>query len=178
MSNSIISAREEQFRKECKVINLTYEYPGYKGIEEWAIITNLSEEELSSKYSEQVAKFIPYIVLSASFGQVRDDYIRNENKHHMRAVRNGHAFDFSEDTEEHHIDISYNTLEDDILANDEICRLREAIMQLKPIQRERLVKFFFEGKSSRVIAKEEGVAYSAVDKSIAAAIKNLKNFLE
>jgi len=68
MSNSIISAREEQFRKECKVINLTYEYPGYKGIEEWAIITNLSEEELSSKYSEQVAKFIPYIVLSASFG--------------------------------------------------------------------------------------------------------------
>ena len=35
-----------------------------------------------------------------------------------------------------------------------------------------------QGKSSRVIAKEEGVAYSAVDKSIAAAIKNLKNILD
>ena len=89
--------RKELFKTECKVVCLEYEYPQYTGIEKWAIITDLSEEELNSKYAEEISSFRPFIVLSASFGQVRDDYIRNENKHHMRAVRNGHAFDFSED---------------------------------------------------------------------------------
>ena len=96
--------RKELFKTECKVVCLEYEYPNYTGIEKWAIITDLSEEELNIKYADEIASFRPFVVLSAAFGQVRDDYIRNENKHHMRAVRNGHAFDFSEDTEEHHID--------------------------------------------------------------------------
>ena len=38
MNNTIISALDEQFKKDCKVINLKYEYPGYTGIEQWAII--------------------------------------------------------------------------------------------------------------------------------------------
>ena len=41
MNNIIISALDEQFKKDCKVINLKYEYPGYTGIEQWAIITDL-----------------------------------------------------------------------------------------------------------------------------------------
>lgn len=138
----------------------------------------LTRKKLYIKYSEQIAKYHPYIILSSLFGQVRDDFIRNENKHHMRAVRNGHAFDFSEKIEEHHVEISSNTFEDDVIASDEICRMKEALSRLKPIQRDRLIKFFFKEKSSRTIAKEEGVAYSAVDKSIAIAIKNLKKLLE
>ena len=38
MNNIIISALDEQFKKDCKVINLNYEYPGYTGIEQWAIL--------------------------------------------------------------------------------------------------------------------------------------------
>lgn len=177
MENTTISVLDEQFKNDCKTINLKYEYPGYVGYEQWAIITDLSEEELKAKYSEQIAPFRPFVILSASFGTVRDDFRRNEKKHHMRAVRSGHAFDFSEDTEEHHTEIATNTLEDDFLYLEEVEELRKAIQQLKPIQRERLVKYFFQGKSSREIAKEEGVNYSKVDKSIAAAIKNLKKIL-
>lgn len=84
MNNIIISALDEQFKKDCKVINLKYEYPGYTGIEQWAIITDLSEEDLCTKYAEQVAPFRPYILLSASFGVVRDDYRRNEKKANQR----------------------------------------------------------------------------------------------
>ena len=177
MNNTIISALDEQFKKDCKVINLKYEYPGYTGIDQWAIITDLSEDELCTKYAEQVAPFSPYIILTTSFGAVRDVYRRNEKKHQMRAIRSGHAFDFSEDTEEHHIEIVTNNLEDDFLYMEEIEELRKAIQLLTPTQRERLIKYFFEGKSSREIAKEEGVNYSKIDKSIAAAIKNLKKFL-
>lgn len=59
MNNTIISALDEQFKKDCKVINLKYEYPGYTGVEQWAIITDLSEDELCTKYAEQVAPFSP-----------------------------------------------------------------------------------------------------------------------
>ena len=55
---------EEQFKKDCKFINLTYEYLGYTGNEEWAIISELSKCELLEKYSEQVEMYIPFIYLS------------------------------------------------------------------------------------------------------------------
>ena len=110
MNNIIISALDEQFKKDCKVINLKYEYPGYTGIEQWAIITDLSEEDLCTKYAEQIAPFRPYILLSASFGVVRDDYRRNEKKHQMRATRNIDAFHYDDEltTSFHHelIDVS------------------------------------------------------------------------
>jgi len=177
MNNTNISAVAEQFYIDCEVIETKYEYPQYTGVEKWIIITDLTEEELNNKYAEQIAPLRPFIILSRSFGEVRDDYRRNEKKHYMRAVRNGHAFDFSEDTEEHHTEIAAGNLEDEFLCKEEIEELRNAIQLLTPIQRERLIKYFFEGKSSRTIAKEEGVNYSKVDKSIAAAIKNLKKFL-
>ena len=47
MNTYYLSALDEQFKYECKVINLSYEYPGYTGKEKWAIITDLTEEELS-----------------------------------------------------------------------------------------------------------------------------------
>ena len=49
---------------------------------------------------------------------------------------------------------------------------------LQPLQRERLMKNVCCGLSSRAIAKQEGVYYSSVDKSIAAAKKNFIKFYE
>lgn len=37
MLKNDISAIEEQFNQECTVIELKYEYPGYTGIEKYAI---------------------------------------------------------------------------------------------------------------------------------------------
>ena len=49
---------------------------------------------------------------------------------------------------------------------------------MKPIQRDRLIKNVVRGLSSRKIAKEEGVNYSTVDKSIKAAKKNFRRIFE
>ena len=43
MNNSTNLTLDEQFDKDCKVIKLKYEYPGYTGEEKWAIITGLTE---------------------------------------------------------------------------------------------------------------------------------------
>ena len=42
--------RFQQFREECKVINLQQEYSGYHGEEQWAIVTEHSRKELLEKY--------------------------------------------------------------------------------------------------------------------------------
>lgn len=185
MNNNIFTAQNEQFYIDCEVIETKYEYPQYTGVEKWIIITDLTEEELNSKYAEQIKPLRPFIILARSFGEIRDDFRRNEKKHYMRSVRSCSIYDFSEETEEHHPEIVSYSLEDEILMNEEEQLLSQkmelvqvAISQLKPIQRDRLVKFFFDGKSMREIADEEGVNHSAVSKSINAAIKKVKKFFE
>ena len=49
MNTYYLTALDEQFKCDCKVINLSYEYPGYTGEEKWAIITDLTEEELITR---------------------------------------------------------------------------------------------------------------------------------
>ena len=41
--------RQEQFKRECRLIDLRYEYYGYVGKEKWAIVSELSEKEILKK---------------------------------------------------------------------------------------------------------------------------------
>lgn len=155
MNTYYLSALDEQFKYECKVINLSYEYPGYTGKEKWAIITDLTEKELIEKYDEIISSYKPFILLFSLFGSVRADYIRNEDKFSKRAKRSISIFDFSEETEEHHTEIASNELEEEAISNEMAKQVQAAIAQLKPIQRERLIKYFFEGKTLLQIAVAE-----------------------
>ena len=38
--------RQEQFKKECRIINLRYEYYGYTGNEKWEIVSEMTEREI------------------------------------------------------------------------------------------------------------------------------------
>ena len=118
MNTYYLSALDEQFKCDCKVINLSYDYPGYTGEEKWAIITDLTEEEHSKKYEEIISSYRPFIILSSLFGSVRADFIRNEDKFSKRAKRSISIFDFSEETEEHHPEIAVNNLEEEAILNE------------------------------------------------------------
>ena len=108
MNTYYLSALDEQFESECKVINLSYEYPGDTGKEKWAIITDLTEKELIEKYDEIISSYKPFILLFSLFGSVRADYIRNEDKCSKRAKRRyKHFAIFREETEEHHTEIGF-----------------------------------------------------------------------
>lgn len=178
MAKSQLDILKEEFQSECKVINLKYEYEGYIGKEQWAIISELTEKEILKKYSEFIDDYIPFLTLSPAFGEIRDEFRRNEKKHHMRSVRSVDAFGYEDErTEQHHPELISDTLESAFLKSETEKALFEAIRMLKPIQRERLTKYYFQGKNASQIAKEEGVSSQAVDKSLAAAIENLKKLL-
>ena len=179
MNNSTNLTLDEQFDKDCKIIKLKYEYPGYTGEEKWAIITGLTEEELNEKYAEKTASLRPFIVLDLAFGKARTKFINNENKHYMRGVRSIEPFDYDDELlVAHHPEIIRDTFEDDYIFRQDCLLLQEAISRLNENQKKRLTQFFFEGKSYAEIGKEEGVTYQAVQLSVEGAIKKLRKILE
>lgn len=177
MNNTNISAQSEQFYIDCEVIETKYEYPQYTGVEKWIIITDLTEEELKGKYAEQIAPLKPFIVLPRSFGEVRDDYRRNEKKHLMRAVRSIEPFDYDDDLLiAHHPELIADAFPEMLF--DERCqKVRQALSSLKPLQKQRVIKYFFDNKTTYEIAEEEGCSHQAVCKSINGALKKLKKIL-
>lgn len=172
--------QKENFHRECRTINLRFEYPQYTGVEIYAIVTNLSEAELIDKYDEVIKQcYSPYILLNEKHGQAITEYQNIEAKYRMRNLRFGHAFDVNDGNfEEHHPELAVcEDIAKQIEMQDKVKRVREVLNSLPEVQKRRLIKHFFYGKSSRKIAKEEGVNYSAVDKSIALGIKNLRKLL-
>ncbi len=58
MTNKLtLTEQEELFAKDCKLINLKYEYNGYTGDEKWAIITELSVKRTLEKYPLVIERF-------------------------------------------------------------------------------------------------------------------------
>ena len=69
MTNKLtLTEQEELFAKDCKLINLKYEYNGYTGDERWAIITELSVKELWEKYPLVIERYSPFVHLSIAQG--------------------------------------------------------------------------------------------------------------
>ena len=174
MNKNIFAALNEQFYIDCEVIETKYEYPQYTGVEKWIIITDLTEEELNSKYAEQIAPLRPFVVIGRSFGDIRKHFRRNEDKFAKRAVINNSVFDFSDATEEHHTEIATPDAESMYIKEETYAELRKAIMALEATQKRRIILYFFYGFTYKEIADIDDVSIQAVAKYINKAIENLK----
>lgn len=171
--------RLEQFTRECKLINLRYEYTEYTNNIQWAIVTELSEEELFQKYSEEIKPYIPFIRLSVSQGEVFEEGIRHENKNKMREKRCGYIFDITDDVfENYHPELIVTDTEDELIRKDEAKTLQTALNTLSKSNRERIYKVFFLGMNYSEIACIEGVGESSIRRSIKNSVNKLKTFYE
>ena len=192
MTKLTLTEQEELFAKDCKLINLHYEYTNYTGKEKWAVVTELAEEELWVKYPDVIGRYTPFILLSMAQGEVIDESYRNNDKYAKRAKRTLDVYGYEDDiSEQFHNELitpfadpfeqaeeEQLEIEKEQLRRMEIEKVRKVLAMMKPVQKERFCKVVLFGLSSRKIAQEEGVNYSVVDKSIAAARKNFKKFYE
>lgn len=192
MTKLTLTEQEELFVKDCKLINLHYEYTNYTGKEKWAVVTELTEKELRKKYPDIIKRYTPFVLLSMAQGEVINESDRNDDKYEKRAKRTLDVYGYEDDiSEQFHRELitpfadPFEQAEEEQLEIEkgqlrrmEIAKVRKVLEMMKPIQKERLCKVVLLGLSSRKIAQEEGVNYSAVDKSIAAAIKNFKKYYE
>ena len=192
MTKLTLTEQEELFAKDCKLINLRYEYTNYTGKEKWAVVTELTEKKLRKKYPDIIKRYTPFVLLSRAQGEVINESDRNDDKYEKRAKRTLDVYGYEDDiSEQFHRELitpfadpfeqaeeEQLEIEKEQLRRMEIAKVRKVLEMMKPIQKERLCKVVLMGLSSRKIAQEEGVNYSAVDKSIAAAIKNFKKYYE
>lgn len=192
MTKLTLTEQEELFAKDCKLINLRYEYTNYTGKEKWAVVTELTEKKLRKKYPDIIKRYTPFVLLSMAQGEVINESDRNDDKYEKRAKRTLDVYGYEDDiSEQFHRELitpfadpfeqaeeEQLEIEKEQLRRMEIAKVRKVLEMMKPIQKERLCKVVLMGLSSRKIAQEEGVNYSAVDKSIAAAIKNFKKYYE
>lgn len=189
MTSEERTALKAQFDEECRAVELAIEYgKDYVGDEKYIIVTELSREELYAKYALIVAEYEPFAVTSTTFTSIQQEFIRNEHKNEYRMKNCHDSFGFDDELmaifhpELQCQDEPYYEKEERIkleqLREMQRNALAEGLMTLTEIQRNRVIECYYNKKSSRVIAKEEGVNYSAVDKSLDQAIKKLKVFIQ
>lgn len=191
--NLSIKQQEILFSSECKVIDLRFEYVGYNGAEKYAIVTDLTKEELLAKYPDVICQYTPFVLLSILHGEVIRDFHRNEDKFQKRDLRNHNLYGGYEDgISERSYREFVTTYEDPVhqaireayelemeqMHQCNILKVRKTLSLMKPIQKERLYKSVVEGMSAREIAREEGVHHSTVLKSLEAAKNNFKKIFE
>jgi len=187
MSKDKLDTLNEEFRSECKVINLKYEYEGYTGEEQWAIITELSEKELFEKYPDIVSHYIPFVLLSIEQGKAIYEFKRNESKFYKRSLNNEDAFGYDDELIGvfHSEVVVPSFVEQRITEEYEENRyqlkmklLDKALSSLTEKQYKYLIARYVTNKSAREIAKEEGVSHQAIEKHLNTAIKKVKKIFE
>lgn len=90
----------------------------------------------------------------------------------------GNFYSMEKELEEHHPEIAVEDCAAQILAQEQNRERWIAISSLNEKQRKRLIAYYFEGKTYREIADEEGVDHKAIIHSVEIALKKLKIFLK
>ena len=175
------NTKEEQiadFKEKCEVIILKYEYPNYTGIEKYAILTDLTEEELQSNYPDVIDIYKPYVLLEKKAASVIQEYRQNDDKFRKRHVNNGVSYTPDDETFFiTHPEQADRSLESDIMLKIDAELIEQALDKLTLIQKERIYKYFYLEMSIGEIAAQEGVNKNAVEKSIQGALKKLRLIL-
>ena len=104
---------------------------------------------------------------------------RNLHKHEMRAQRTEDIFGYVDgETEIYHKELVIDNLYDNVIKSIKIGEIYRASEQLPKTQKERFVLHYFYGISRRKIAEMHNVSHTAVNRSLIAAIKAIRNLLE
>ena len=152
----------KEFIRQCKVINLELEYPGYDGEVKYAVITNLSEESLNKRFNKVLEKYRPFIIISRKMWKVMFEYCGNEKKYKYRNEVVEIVSNIDEEDEAEFEELSVAAEQTYVQAawdeedRDKIVRL--ALEYLTPIQRYRLIAYYVNGKTLEQIAEDEGIS--------------------
>ncbi len=167
------------FKQECKIINLAIEYGRHTEDIRYAVITDLSEEELDSKYQEELSKYRPFIILSRAMGLAIREHQRNNEKFRKRYARS---------TADYESIIDLVCVEDEQTVKDrETAELRsreqfleagrKAMSLLTPLQRQYIIRYYQDGATLEEIASETRTRLDTVWENLEAARRKFRKVL-
>lgn len=166
-----------EFKKDCRVISLANEYPGYTGYEKYMILTDLPLKDLYSSYGKILNDFKPYMIETMRLYSPIFDYKRNENKHQKRRARNTVSLDTDEAGDKILpllLAQDDNTSLADISDSSIGREVHNILETLTSTEKQRLIMWGIQGFSEEEIACHEGSSQQAVSKSLNNAIEKFK----
>lgn len=169
---------EEEFNRDCTIIDLNAEYPSLVGREKYAVATDLALETLESKYGVFLQPIKPYVIVPKTYLAIKNEYDNNENKHSRRLKKAGDIELDEETVIASGLYTQYDSVQDSVNAMELDNYVQIAISRLSPLAKHRLIQFAYEGMSLHEIAAAEGVDYSIIQQSIRRSQKRLVRILK
>lgn len=166
------------FKKDCKVLSLAKEYPGYSGYDKYLILTDLTKEELIQKYNMVLKNYEPYLIDSMRLYTPISDYNKNEDKFSKRNIRNTVSID-DEYSNKKLTNLSIENIVESAVTetNSEVEKLvLKALKTLTETEKHRLLLWGLHKLTEEEIAYKEGSSQQAVSKSLKQARKKFENF--
>ena len=167
-----------EFKKDCKVLSLAKEYPGYVGYEKYMILTDLTKDELNQKYSVLLKNYEPYIIGSSQLYSPIADYEKNEDKFEKRNARNTISICVDEDAdntfESLQVGDYLTELSEQQDADEKRRLIHTALGTLTDSQRRRLLMWAINGMTEEEIAMREGSSQQAISKNLDKARKKIE----
>lgn len=167
-----------EFKKDCKVLSLAKEYPGYVGYEKYMILTDLTKDELNQKYSVLLNNYEPYIIGSSQLYSPIADYEKNEDKFEKRNARNTISICVDEDAdntfEPLQVGDYLTELSEQQDADEKRRLIHTALGTLTDSQRRRLLMWAIDGMTEEEIAMREGSSQQAISKNLDKARKKIE----
>ena len=56
--------KTEAFKRDCRVVNMKCEYPGYTGDIQWLVVSELTEEQIIATYPVEIKPYMPFIYMT------------------------------------------------------------------------------------------------------------------
>ena len=161
------------FKKDCRIINLRKEYPGYIGDENWLLVSSISKDNIMKIYHKEIQPYISFIYMTQETFTPIVKYHSNQRKHEIRLLENADIFSYEDGiSESFHPELVFTPFN-----KPDWTLLYEAIDQLEEKQKERIKKRYFLKFNMSEIAKEEGTSKQAIEKSITRALNSLRKFM-
>ena len=170
---SIQSNSAEQFKKDCRAVRLKHEYPGYTGEIPWLVVSDLTVDEIHSRYEKEIKAYSPFVYMSREVFVPIVKSHSNDRKHQYHAARDFDAYAYEDDIfERFHPEISYDPFE-----QEDWGYLHQEVDALPATMKRRICMRFFQDMKLIEIAAQEGVSIQAVSKSIERAIELMRKKL-
>jgi hypothetical protein len=166
--------RTEAFKRDCRIVNMKMEYPGYTGEIMWMVVSDLTEEEIIATYPVEIQPYMPFVYMTREMFAPIVESDNNERTYRRRSVLHEDLYGYEDGIFERF----HPNLVSDPFDHPDWTELYKAIAKLSTIQQSRIRRWAFEGMSFVEIAEQDGTTKQAIHDSIHYTLKKLKKFLQ
>ena len=84
--------KTEAFKRDCRILRMKQEYPGYTGDILWIVISDLSEKQIIDTYPDEILPYSPFVHMTRDMYEPIAEFEKNRLKFLYREQRHGDAF--------------------------------------------------------------------------------------